>query len=170
MYCDDKLLERVLSPYYSNCHYLRTANVYVGEDNKQGCTPLMAKGEFSIIRSCYIQDTGHFNAVEFNLCYNQLAYYLLAMSVKHHLLDIFTDWNMAQFLQQQLTHFYIVKFNSRYYKPIHPKEFFGVIEIEKVSTKNKKSTFLYTKCSFFDNQNGQSEGQVLINIKNNDTL
>ena len=35
---------------------------------------ISAKGRFSIPDSCYIDDTGHFNAVEFNICFNQLAY------------------------------------------------------------------------------------------------
>ena len=39
---------------------------------------IVGKGRFSIPESCYIDDTGHFNAVEFNICYNQLAYVLFA--------------------------------------------------------------------------------------------
>ena len=39
---------------------------------------ITGKGRFSIPESCYIDSTGHFNAVEFNICYNQLAYVLFA--------------------------------------------------------------------------------------------
>jgi hypothetical protein len=35
----------------------------------------------AIPESCYIDDTGHFNAVEFNICFNQLAYVLFGKCV-----------------------------------------------------------------------------------------
>ncbi|MGW6540873.1 FcoT family thioesterase [Streptomyces sp. NPDC055051] len=44
--------------------------------------PLTGSGMFTIPEPCYIDDTGHFNAVEFNICYNQLAYYTLAAMIR----------------------------------------------------------------------------------------
>ena len=34
---------------------------------------------------CCIDDTGHFNSVEFHICYNQTLYYTVAKSVQERL-------------------------------------------------------------------------------------
>src|SRR5690348_5245638 len=81
------LLENVLAPYKPHCRYLQRAHVVSGSERaglpaSKG-TEVSAHGDFAIPESCYIADTGHFNAVEFNICYNQLAYTLLAACVEH---------------------------------------------------------------------------------------
>ncbi|MEO1375818.1 MAG: FcoT family thioesterase, partial [Cyanobacteria bacterium J06635_10] len=50
--------------------------------------------DFSIPESCYIDDTGHFNSVEFNICYNQLFYIIIAYLIKNQLLEVMKDWNL----------------------------------------------------------------------------
>ena len=67
---DPQLLARVLTPYKPHCRYLRTAAVRYATARSIAA----ASGTFSIPESCYIASTGHFNAVEFNICYNQLTY------------------------------------------------------------------------------------------------
>jgi len=72
----------ILKPYRENATYLKAAEIVevndktaiAGTDQKL----IIGKGRFSIPESCYIDSTGHFNAVEFNICYNQLAYVLFA--------------------------------------------------------------------------------------------
>ena len=81
---DRELLSLVLRPYKMHCRYLKTADLEAAQDPG----PTVA-GNFEIDESCYIDDTGHFNSVEFNICYNQLAYYLIAKSVQEGLLPAF---------------------------------------------------------------------------------
>lgn len=161
IYTDNALLGKVLEPYYLNCHYLKNASVEC-----HGKTPLIeivARGVFSIPESCYTESTGHFNAVEFNICYNQLAYYLLAECFEHELLPVFSSWSREKYYHHHLYDFYIVNFSSTFRKSIDPLEFEGSIEITKVKVKGK-TIFIQTKCHFQDKNQGSAEGKALLAI------
>src|SRR6185437_12588121 len=79
-----KLAAEILKPYRQNATYLKSAEITQVCDKStiapgtQDQRLVTGKGCFAIPESCYIDDTGHFNAVEFNICYNQLAYVLFA--------------------------------------------------------------------------------------------
>ena len=87
-----------LAPYKSDCQYLKRALFYYppqelsGRDlgfikgDLSGADFGFIKGDFKIPESCYIDDTGHFNSVEFNICYNQIFYILIAYLVQQQLL------------------------------------------------------------------------------------
>src|SRR5688572_6040661 len=100
---EPNLIATLLEPYRPQCKYLKSAVV---EDARPGAEylvtapgtrsadaalgsarpgaevqPVRARGEFRIQESFYIADTGHFNAVEFNVCYNQLAYVLIGQCI-----------------------------------------------------------------------------------------
>ncbi len=169
IFSDETLLKRILEPYKKNCHYLQKAFVesYPADfENLKENYPkslLLAKGKFSIVESCYIRDTGHFNAVEFNICYNQLAYYLLAECIQHKLLDDLKTWDIEVYSQRQLTDILIAKFSSSFQKPITSKEFDGYVEIKKVIKKGKL-LFIQTSCGFYDDCGGSAKGNVLFVI------
>ena len=73
-------IDDILKPYRKHAQYLKSAELTHFQDKCSCATKgkdaglITAKGRFSIPESCYIDDTGHFNAVEFNICFNQLAY------------------------------------------------------------------------------------------------
>ncbi len=75
------LLKLFLEPYKEDCKYLKKAYFNSNESRKEDRNLGFIKGEFAIPYSCYIDDTGHFNSVEFNICYNQLFYILIAYSI-----------------------------------------------------------------------------------------
>src|SRR2546422_760024 len=85
---DPSVLDMVLDCYKPHCRYLHSATVEPGRNG----VVVAGRGEFAISESCYIADTGHFNAVEFNICYNQIAYITLAHSVLHGWLDAMASW------------------------------------------------------------------------------
>ena len=122
---DPQLLARVLTPYKPHCRYLRTAAVRYA-----GAKPIaVASGTFSIPESCYIASTGHFNAVEFNICYNQLAYVLFAGCINAGVMGKVRAVQgagiptMAEFKNDQLPAMMIVALESRYFKPLDSKDF-----------------------------------------------
>jgi len=166
-FSDHILLKRVLMPYKANCHYLNEASVMfsklplihssIGQDT---CI-LLAKGNFSIPESCYIINTGHFNAVEFNICYNQLGYYLLAECIRHRLFCDFLDWDIEEFIKHQLTNILIIELFSSFHRLMNADKFTGYIEIKKI-IKMEKILYLETVCGFKDNNGGYATGKVLI--------
>jgi hypothetical protein len=156
---DETLLSRVLEPYKKHCRYLQMAVV----ERESTVESLTARGEFSIPESCYIADTGHFNAVEFNICYNQLTYCLLAAAIQYKLLDVLDSWDLAEFSRRQLSDFLIVQFFSSFRSPLNARSFEGRVWIKKVMTR-QTTIFMKTACTFDDGCGGKSGGEATIAI------
>ena len=156
---DPKLLARVLTPYKPHCRYLRTAAVrYAGARSIA-----VASGTFSIPESCYIASTGHFNAVEFNICYNQLTYCLLARCIEDRVLDAFAGWTLAEFSRRQLSDYLIARFFSAFHQPLTAPVFEGEVEIAQVAVR-RNATFMKTVCRFSDHAGGRADGGATIAI------
>lgn len=156
----EDLLGAVLRPYKPHCRYLQQASV-----SAERSESVSARGQFSIPESCYIASTGHFNAVEFNICYNQLAYTLLAACIEHKLVHALSHWSMADYRQRQLPDFLIVNFSSEFRSPMRSDRFFGVVQIERVSIR-RGTIFMKTSVRFDDDRGGRSQGEVMFAILN----
>ena len=164
------LLDRFLAPYKKDCRYLKKAQFQYPDDleiNKLDDESGLwfIKGEFAIPESCYIDDTGHFNSVEFNICYNQLFYIMIAYLLEKKLLTEMSDWDLETFKRRQLSDFLIVKFFSTFKKPINSDIFQGMLSINKYSMRSNL-ILIKTSCAFYDDY-GWSEGDVMIAIVNN---
>ncbi len=163
---DPDILALVLRPYIPQCRYVETARTEVGRPRKEGEAPSLVGiyAKCAIPATFYIEDTGHFNAVEFNLCYNQLAYYAIAASVKHKLLDVFSAWDMEEYRRRQLPDVLISKLSSHFIRPVHGAAFEGWLDITKASTSSKGHIFLTMDVSFTDSHDGLAKGEVTLAI------
>lgn len=159
---DTTLMKTVLKPYKSHCHYLRSSEVLKTHNR------VSAVSEFSIPESCYIDDTGHFNSVEFNICYNQMMYYSIAKSVKEGVMPEFKQWALSDFWSKQLPDILITRFSSKFKRPINARKFYAAIEYERslVSRKKDPTLFLKTTCKFWDDQHGLAEGNIDLAVVN----
>jgi hypothetical protein len=161
---DEVMRRRVLRPYRVSCCYLRAAEVQKSPGTAQ------AHGQFSIAESCYIADTGHFNAVEFNICYNQLGYYLLATCIDRTLFEALAPWTLADFWPRQLSDVLIYEFSSRFRRMINPREFQGTVTFQepRVVTRPGKGPVLYlpTSVAFWDDRGGAADGSVKLALTN----
>lgn len=163
---DRELLSLVLRPYRVHCQYLKTAVLEVAQSQMPTVSADLEIGE-----SCYIDDTGHFNAVEFNICYNQLAYYLIAKSVQEGLLPALRGWTLDDFWRAQLPDILITDFSSRFKRKMRGKRFFGSVSLADVVSLDKSAWWkplivLHTSCRFWDELGGLSVGKVTIAITN----
>jgi hypothetical protein len=168
---DRELLSLVLRPYRPHCRYLKTAVLKTAVLEPAPVQGLTVSGDFQIGESCYIDDTGHFNAVEFNICYNQLAYYLIAKSVKEGLLPAFLNWTLDDFWRLQLTDILITDFRSTFKRKMRGKGFSGSVCVTDVTRVDKSDwsdplIVVYTSCRFWDEPGGLSMGKVTLAITN----
>ncbi|MFF1978162.1 FcoT family thioesterase [Streptomyces sp. NPDC058198] len=165
LYTDQTLLDGVLEPYKENCRYLKTARVERGvvED-----AALAAHCTFEIPESCYIADTGHFNSVEFNICYNQMAYYLIAKSVEASLVEPFVSWHMEDYWERQLPNILIADFRSKFRSPMRSSSFSGTLQFVKVTQRSgdRPLVLIDTVCRYADAAGGRAEGAVKLVITN----
>ncbi len=160
---DPPLRERVLRPYRDHCRYLLSATVRPGADT------VTAACEFSVGESYYIDSTGHFNAVEFNICYNQAAYYLIAQTVHYGLMSAFAGWQLADFWAAQLSGVFIVEFSATFQQRIDPVAFAGELTFGKAwhhpaSAANPAMVAIETTCRFWDDAGGRCLGRALLAV------
>lgn len=154
---DGEFVHRVLRPYREHCRYLQRAMVeFAGEP---AWNTMKMIGEFGIDQSCYIDDTGHFNAVEFNICYNQLAYVHLAYCIGQGLMPALAGFTLETFFEKQLSHFLIANINSSYHAQLNPRRFYGEVQVG-TARKSTKYAILKTHCAFHDDSQGRSDGDV----------
>jgi len=167
------LLNVFLEPYKEDCKYLKKAQFqYLDYRNNLDKSKISnqelgsIKGDFSIPESCYIIDTGHFNSVEFNICYNQIFYVMIAYLLENKLLEVMKHWSLGMYKRRQLSDFLIVKFSSTFKKAINSNNFQGTLSINKYSSRSNL-IILKTSCAFYDDNGGWSEGDVTIAILDN---
>lgn len=156
---DDALLARVLAPYFPSCRYLHSAEAVFDQSGP----PALLRGELSIPTSCYIDDTGHFNSVEFNICYNQLIYTLMAQCVVSRVTAPFAAMSLDEYLRRQLPDVLIHDFASKFKQPMGIGRFFGEVRIDEVRDR-RRFLFVRTTVRFWDDGGGASEGAVSLAI------
>lgn len=171
-------LQRVLRPYLpTGTDYLRSASIakVPAPERLAKEDPFMvAEGRFCIPSSCYIQSTGHFNAVEFLICFNQLAYTSLGYGVTHGLFaGLAESWGSETtrakldtvtekvFFDNQLSSMLILKAETRFQKFIDAADFRATLSIQSMFTR-RDTVFVETECRFSDDRGGKAEGNVLL--------
>ena len=148
---EDELLHAMLRPYKPHCRYLQRASV--------SAEPLAAEGDFSIPDSCYIESTGHFNAVEFNICFNQLAYVLVGAAVKRKLVPQWRAYTYERFKERQLGDMLIVKLESSFEGLIDPRGFRGELRVERMRAVGD-IFFVDTSIAFSNGGEVRAHGKV----------
>ncbi|BBY65598.1 hypothetical protein MHEL_38410 [Mycolicibacterium helvum] len=156
---DAVLLNRTMTPYVGkNTVYLKQATVERRGD------AIVATGDMGFESSCYIEETGHFNAVEFIISYNQLFYYTLAASVRDQLIPELSAWTMDDYWQRQLPSILISKMGSRFRRPINARSYRGVLTITDIEFRERSRPLLalQTTIEFSDDSVGSAVGDVEI--------
>lgn len=155
----------ILKPYRPNAKYLKSAQITQFRESMEGNTkrvPLVtAKGRFSIPESCYIDDTGHFNAVEFNICYNQLAYVMFGKCFDTGIVQKLKFLSLSEYKRHQLQSCYIVSLDSRFFKPLKSDAFEAELILNKMSAMGG-ALFCFTAITFSDVEGDKAQGSVVL--------
>lgn len=171
----DAFVAKILTPYRDHAKYLKTARLLdyqepdlLGELSGDPKPLVTIEGTFSIAESCYIDDTGHFNAVEFNICYNQLAYVMFGKCIQAGIFHkVVPDWeervvlNFDDFLKYQLSSMFIAKIEGNFLKPLNSKNFQARLTIGRIMWTDQ-TAFVHTQISFSDAYGVKSKGPVLL--------
>lgn len=144
-------MARTLACYFPNVRYLRKAEVEFAQDHKPfeseaGRCLALSRGEFVAPPAWYIEQTGHFNAIEFNIAYNQLAYVALAQCVESGALPaLAASLPKSEFHSRMLGDILILKYSVAFNKPMDPSSFRAQLAIQKLMTRGNQ-VFLKTRC------------------------
>jgi (3R)-3-[(carboxylmethyl)amino]fatty acid synthase len=177
----DTFVAEILKPYRPNAKYLKSAEITrVSDEALYDSTSkeslITAVGRFSIPESCYIDDTGHFNAVEFNICFNQLAYVLFGKSVEVGVLQkiwpVSANYlsSFTEYKKHQLPAMLIVRIDGvRFFKPMKSGDFRAELSIDRM-TMLGDAGFVYTTITFSDCDGVKAKGCVVLAFQPNLTL
>lgn len=160
---DEALLAKVLEPYSEKgCRYLVSASYKATSDS------LVGFGDFSITDSAYIRSTGHFNAVELVLCFNQLAYGAFAPAVSKKEVAILSGWSMADFFANQLPGMLIKSTSSRFGRPIDAHRFAARLTCENFEIRQRTWRYMLVPCviEFWDDNGGAASGEIELAVLN----
>ncbi|MFC0602418.1 FcoT family thioesterase [Streptomyces palmae] len=166
---DEELLEQVLQVYKPHCRYLTSTVVTAKGDPADEGGLVRVRGEFHIPESCYIDDTGHFNAVEFNICFNQMIYFIMAKALKERLIGAFDHWSMDDYWTRQLPDMFIVDFRSTFRRHMRGRRFWGELDIVDVIQRdggNGPLMILGTTCRYGEDEAVACHGKVRLALKN----
>jgi hypothetical protein len=172
---DPELLSLVLRPYRAKrCEYLKAA-VVTADRRSADDTRISTACVLEIPESCYIDDTGHFNSVEFNICYNQMLYYTVAKAVRERIAEPFSGWSEEDFWDRQLKDFLITDFRSAFRSAMRGRRFEGELEITDVaqwegSDIRDPLLVIRTACRYWDETGGDCRGEVTIAVTNPPTV
>jgi len=162
-----ELIERVLQPYLPASRFVQSARLDRPRHARlpQSDDPdswLRLDVQCAIDAPCYIEATGHFNAVELNITYNQMIYLCLAEALR---LRLFPQpaWSLEDFFKAQLPHVLIVDYQARFRRPMMSARYSSWLMIESVQARPKRNLLLLkTRCAATDDGNDKNEAQVSI--------
>jgi hypothetical protein len=161
----DAFLADILKPYRPNAKYLKSAQITHCRDetSKSSNKPSLMRGtgRFTIPESCYIADTGHFNAVEFNICYNQLAYVLFGKCIETGILQALKFLTFADYKRHQLPSWLIVSAKSRYFEQLTSDTFRGELALNRAAQLGAV-WFFFTTVTFSDLDGIKANGSVVL--------
>ena len=174
----DAFVTAILKPYRLHAKYLKSAQITHLSDKTatKDAAFVTGTGRFAIPESCYIDDTGHFNAVEFNICYNQLAYVLFGKCIELGILQKlnselqkFSDeqanglsLSMADYKRHQLPAMLIVSIEGvRFFKQLKSDDFQGTLSINRVAPVGG-AWFFFTTIAFSDAEGVKAKGSVVL--------
>ena len=161
---DAGLLESILVPYKPGCRYLRSAEVTFRDPDVGSKAPVaVARGEFAIPESCYVDDTGHFNSVEFSLCFDQLVYVLIAQCIASRHVPEMATMAIEEYRRRQLSGILIHDLQSSFRRPLDTRAFRGFLAIDGLSQR-RGLLCLKTNCYFEDNAGGRADGHVTLSV------
>ncbi|WP_446223084.1 FcoT family thioesterase [Nocardia sp. IBHARD005] len=156
---DIELLARTMRPYVSKgTVYLERARAI-----RRGDT-VVGTGEFGIAEPCYIVDTGHFNAVEFNISFNQLFYYTVAAAIRDKLIPELANWTLEDYWERQLPAILITRLASRFRRPIGSRAYTAELTIGRVEFRNRSRPVFVVQShiEFADATGGCASGDIEI--------
>lgn len=158
---DPRLRDRVLAPYLEGCDYVKEASWHRG---RAGEGPIL-RARLAIARSCYIQETGHFNAVEANIAFNQMFYLLAAQGVVAGVLPGFVGMDLEEWLARQLPHVLIKDYEFHFLGVIDRGSFEGEMRLATVEPKTRFVVF-DAHARFFDAAGGEAKGRSTLFFDN----
>jgi len=147
------------------CTYIAKGTRYLkeGQIERLDKDKIILNATFEIKESCYLFPySGHFNAVEAIMCFNQMLYVALLGGIERKFFSFYSHISPQEFNKYRRK-VYILEFEKvKFRKQIDNANFFGRFEMEKLKTVGDK---IYMNCVFqFGNTEGGSDFSGVVKV------
>ncbi|MBE6455031.1 MAG: hypothetical protein E7014_01070 [Alphaproteobacteria bacterium] len=137
----EEIIKKALITYSAkNTRYLTTASI------SQSDNIIKLNATFSIKESCYLSPaSGHFNAIEALMCFNQMVYVQLLGGINEKMFDFYQNIT-PDYFNQNRRKVYILDFEKvKFKKQIDNNLFYGILELKPLHKIGDK---IYVDCHF----------------------
>lgn len=130
---NNESIQEILSPYWTpfvqNATLVQT-DEYIGLNSRLG-----------VAKPWYCDSTGHLNAVELNLAFNQMMYITIGEAITAELITELSDYDRRIFLKKYWPDFLITKVESEFKAPLHVDAFSAALRITKIKRSRQHLWF-----------------------------
>jgi len=159
----DDYLTDILQPYKAACRFLKRFEAIYPESEDAGFLA-RGRGQFAIPGPWYIEDTGHFNAVDSIICFNQIGYMTVASALQDgRISSKAISSSTEEFKRRMLPDMLITKISLKFVRPMQNARFSGTFDIGRIRT-TPGSVIAKVAAEFRDEGDGlaQLEGLVAL--------
>ncbi len=131
---DPQKIEAILKPYWKpivkESHILQTEDKYI-----------VLQSVLEINGLWYSDSTGHMNALDLNLAFNQMMYIAIACGIDLGWISNLKNYGWDDFENKYWSDFLIVSIHSEFKAQLHTNKFLGVVRIKKITPSSKHLWF-----------------------------
>lgn len=121
---DTQMIKKILQYYWIN--YVKDAVLH----KEKSCIYLYSN--LGINAPWYCDSTGHLNAVELNLAFNQMMYLAIGKCIELGWIEALQDYDMYYFMNKYWQDFLITYIHSEFRSPLNSSSFCGVLRINNI--------------------------------------
>ena len=124
-------IQHILSKYWTT--YVTDSFISHSKQNNE----ITMWSKLGIDKPWYCNDTGHMNAPELNIAFNQMMYVTIYYGISYSLIGQLSNNNFAVSLENYMDEvwpdFVITKIESQFVKPIQVNDFSGALRIKNIT-------------------------------------
>lgn len=130
---DKFFVKEILTPYWMP--FVKESHIFQEEDH------ITLQSQLGADRLWYCESTGHMNAVELNLAFNQMMYVSIGQSIILGWIKNLREFDKDYFMKKYWPDFLITKIESKFKAPLDVRSFCGTLRIQKVKPLMKHLCF-----------------------------
>lgn len=126
-------IEEILSPYW--VQLLRRSTLSREKDG------IILRSHLGATQPWYCDLTGHMNAVEFNLIFNQMMYIAIGQSIDWGWIPELEGYDKNYFMKKYWPDFLITKISSQFKAPLDVSSLYGTMRIKAIKKSSRHIFF-----------------------------
>ncbi len=130
---DSLYIKEILKPYWTP--FVKESYIIKNQDD------ILLQSHLGVDKPWYCDSTGHMNAVELNLAFNQMMYIAIAQSIRLGWISSLKDFCHDYFMKKYWPDFLITKIESEFKAPLLVDNFCATLRIKKITPSTKHLWF-----------------------------